>query len=520
MLSTTLGLVVTVIVIVVVLGWRFWKAKALYQPLEAVPSPPRHWLLGNIPQVSASIKKKQFFKLLFEWSQQYGSAYVVWAGQPILVLSQPTVVEETITHGMRDGSLVRSKRAQKAWNEIRGTILLGLSGAEWKWRRKAWNPEFSNSGLAPYATVVHTACSQIIEKLKQAKPSEPVQVDPLFVELTMRVIASLLLGIPVEDRADSSKADSPATDIPTAASLDIQKIYWAMSVIGYRFLRVATGEKIWKKYLPTQAARDYWKARRYLEDFLTPYVDAALQLRDNPPADASHSSAIYSSMLARIAAKEPRYTRETLISESIELLIAGTDTTAHTLSFTVSELASHPDVFNKARTLVDSVWEQYGEFSAEALAELTYIRAIVKETLRLYSIASGSTSLEATKQTTIQGITVPPGTKIFWSMLGAGRDPDVYIDPDQFRPERWLESDKESSSIPMIDFGSGYHRCLGEQLAMLEMTIMLAELIHTFDWETVNGPLSLENLQQNLLIYPADGMPVRVKRRSVAAVFS
>ncbi len=61
---------------------------------------------------------------------------------------------------------------------------------------------------------------------------------------------------------------------------------------------------------------------------------------------------------------------------------------------------------------------------------------------------------------------------------------------------------------------------MGEQLAMLEMTIMLAELIHTFDWETVNGPLSLENLQQNLLIYPADGMPVRVKRRSVAAVVS
>lgn len=493
-----------VMVVAIVVGWRFWKIKNLYRPLESVPSPPRHWLLGNLPQVSTSIKQKQFFKLLFDWSQQYGSAYVVWAGRPILVLSQPTVVEDTIVHGMREGSLVRSRRATKAWNEIRGPILLGLNGAEWKWRRKAWNPEFTSSGLSSHLPVVHTACLQVIEKLKKAG-SHPVQIDGLFVELTMRVIASLLLGIPVERQTDS--LNSPA--------LNIQKIYQAMSVIGYRFLRIATGEKLWKKYLPTKASRDYWAARRYLEEVLSPYVDSALQLRDDASVETNHSS-----MLVKIAVKEPRYTKETLISESIELLIAGTDTTAHSLSLAVGELASHPNVFNKARELVDRVWEQHGEFSIDSLKDLTYIRAVFKETLRLYSIASGSTSLEATRQTEIQGITVPPGTRIFWSMLGAGRDPDIYLDPNQFQPERWLKEEREDSSVPMIDFGSGYHRCLGEHLAMLEATIMLAELIRTFDWELVNGPVTLDNLEQNLLIYPADGMPIRVRQREAIALAS
>ncbi|MGB3294449.1 MAG: cytochrome P450 [Phormidesmis sp.] len=489
-------LAIIVIGIAATIGWT-WQKRIRYQPLKSVPSPPRHWLLGNIPQVSAAIKKKQFFKLLFDWSQQYGPVYVLWSAQPILVLSQPTVIEETIVNGMRDGSLARSKTASEAWNEISGPILLGTSGSEWKWRRKAWNPEFSASGLAPYISVVQPACSQVIEALKAAGPSEKVQIDALFVELTMRVIANLLLGIPVDSRAANS----------TGQPLDVPKFYQAMSVLGYRFLRVATGEKSWKKYLPLKSSREYWAARRYLEDFLTPYVDSALRFRsesiEGGPAP----------MLAKIAAKESRYTRETLIAESIELLIAGTDTTAHSLSFAVGELALHPEVLQKAQAVVDQVWQKYGAFSLDSLKDLSYIRAIFKETLRLYSVASGSTSLETTRQTTIQDITVPPDTKVFWSMLGAGRDPSTYSEPDKFRPERWLENGKELHSLPMIDFGSGSHRCLGEHLAMLEATIMLAQLLHSFTWKLVNGRASLENLQQNLLIYPADGMPVQMEAR-------
>lgn len=144
---------------------------------------------------------------------------------------------------------------------------------------------------------------------------------------------------------------------------------------------------------------------------------------------------------------------------------------------------------------------------------MTYIRAIIKETLRLYSVASGSTSLEAQRDTVIEGKVIPRGTKVFWSMLAAGRDPEVYSRPEEFLPERWLEKSTENSPLPMIDFGSGSHRCLGEHLSMLEATVMLALLLYYFDWELVNGRSSLEQLQQNLLIYPSDGMPVRFRLR-------
>jgi unspecific monooxygenase len=67
----------------------------------------------------------------------------------------------------------------------------------------------------------------------------------------------------------------------------------------------------------------------------------------------------------------------------------------------------------------------------------------------------------------------------------------------------------------MVDFGSGIHRCIGEHLAMLEATVMLAQLLRHYEWELANGPSSLENQRQDLLIYPVDGMPVRFRPRSL-----
>lgn len=495
-----LAIVLGVISIAVIQGLRWWKQKNAYKSLHSLPSPPRHWLLGNIPQVLAAVKQKKYFQLLFDWSQQLGPMYVYWTSYPVLVLSKPKVIEDTIVNGMRDGSLVRTQRANKAWNDISGPILLGQNGDQWQWRRKAWNPEFGSSSLSKYVETISQACEQVIERLKETTSPKEVQVDPLFVELTMRVISALVLGIPV-DKKSASHEGPP---------LEVLKVYEAMSIVTYRFLRVATGEKIWMKYLPTKNSRDYWTARRYLEELVTPRVDLALQMREQKTDLAQVSPLFQESMLVKIAAKEPKYNRETLVAETIELLFAGTDTTAHTLSFAVAELCLNQRVFQQAQAVVDSCWDQ-GGINTETLKKLDYIRAIVKETLRLYSVASGSTAMEAERDIVIDGKLIPRGTKVNWSMFAAGRDPEVYPHSEEFLPERWL--DKSTHPLLMIHFGSGSHRCLGEHLSMLEATVMLTLLLRYFSFELVNGRSSLQQLQQNLLIYPSDGMPMRFRLR-------
>ncbi|SRR5579883_534379 len=501
-----LAIFLSVTGIAATIGWRWWKQNNKYKSLQSLPCPPKYWLLGNIPQILAATKQKKIFQLLFDWSQQLGPMYVMWNGsRPVVVLSKPKVIEDTIVNGMRDGSLIRSERLCKAWNDISGPIMIGETGTEWQWRRKAWNSEFTSSSLSKYGEIINQACKQVIETLKETAPSKEVQADPLFVELTMRVISCLVLGIPVDRNSTSHEGPS----------LEVTKVYEAMSIVGYRFLRQAIGEKIWMKYLPTKNSLDYWKARRYLEKFLTPRVDLALRMREQDKTELPQVSPLFQeSMLVKIAAKEPKYNRKTLIAESVELLIAGTDTTAHTLSFTIGELSLNQRVFQQARNIVDQVWQNFGGINTQSLKDLAYIRAILKETLRLYSVASGSTSLQTQRDIVIEGKVIPRGTGVSWSMLAAGRDPEVYANPEEFLPERWLDKSKETSSLPMIDFGSGPHRCLGEHLSMLEATMMLALLLRYFDWELVNGRSSLKELQQNLLIYPLDKMPVRFQLRN------
>ncbi|HEY9801843.1 MAG TPA: cytochrome P450 [Leptolyngbyaceae cyanobacterium] len=487
------------------IAWRWWKQNK-YKSLQSLPSPPKHWLLGNTLQILVAVKQKKLFQQMFDWSKQLGSMYVMWNGSsPVVILSKPKVIEETIVNGMRDGSLIRSERLRKAWNDISGPILIGETGAEWQWRRKVWNPEFSSSSLSKYLPIINQACEQVIETLKETAPPKEIEVDPLFVELTMRVISCLVLGIPVDRNSVS----------PEGPPLEVAKVYEAMSIVGYRFLRQATGEKMWMKYLPTKNSQDYWAARKYLEAFLAPRVDLVLQMREQSQTDLPQVSPLFrESMLVKISAKEPKYNRETLIAECVEFLIAGTDTTAHTLSFAVGELSLNKRVFQQARDIVDQAWQKFGGINTESFKELVYLQGIVKETLRLYSVASGSTSLEAQRDTVIEGKLIPRGTRISWSMLAAGRDPEVYVNPEEFLPERWLDKSKDNSSLPMIDFGSGPHRCLGEHLSMLEATMMLALLLHYFDWELVKGRSSLEQLKQNLLIYPSDKMPVRFRLRN------
>ena len=494
-------------------GWLargVWRRRRRFALLRRLPSPPGVPLLGHLPSVLAAVRRHQFFQLLHDWSQACGPVYVYWVGKPVLVLSRPDLIETAIVQGMRSGCLIRSSAMRRAWNDIRGPILIGEEGAEWQWRRRAWNPGFTAASSAAHLPLLVQASSQVLERIARAPAGQAIALDPLFVEMAMRVIATLMLGIPPQAGAES----------PEGPPLDVARTYQAMGVLGRRFFRLATGESPWMKHLPIPSSRAYWAARRELEDLLAPRVALALRLRDGRASDGSAggeqglSLLFRQSLLVRIAAKEPRYDQDTLLGETIEFLIAGTDTTAHTLSFAAGSLVLHPDVLARVRQEVDQAWERHGGLTPACIAELALVRGVIRETLRLYSVASGSTALEVVKETHLEGVgRVPAGTTVTWSMQGAGRDSQAYPGPLEFLPERWLPGGQEGPAPPIIDFGSGPHRCIGEHLAMLEATVMLAQLLRHYTWELVNGPASLRNQRQNLLIYPADGMPVRVRRR-------
>ncbi|MBP0017709.1 MAG: cytochrome P450 [Cyanobacteria bacterium SBLK] len=486
-----------------ILVGKWWQQKRAYRLLATLPSPPKHWLFGNMLQLSAAVNKQQFSQFLFDWAQKLGPIYILWANIPLVIVSKSHVIETILTKEIKEGTVMRSRLMSLGMNDMTGPVIIGQTGTEWKWRRKGWNPQFNSSGITNYANIINQACQHTIKKIQE---TPEIQTDFVFVELTMRIISCLLFGIPINPNEDSLEGPN----------LNIEELYKAQSVLSYRVLRIVSGEPVWMKYLPIlRTSREYWAARKTIEDFLYPRVDLALKMRDEKRTDLEGASPLFQkSMLVKIAANTPEYTRATLMSEAFLFLLGGTDSTAHSLAFTIGELTLHPEIFQKAREEVDRVWQSQQGITTESLGKLTYLRAIFKETLRLYTIGSGSGYVEVQREFTIDKQTFPPGVQIFWSILSAGRDPDIYPHPDRFLPERWLdENGKEKVSVPTLVFGSGLHRCLGEHLALLEATIMLALLLRYFDWELINGRASLEQWQQTMFIFPADRMPIRFKAR-------
>ncbi len=126
-------------------------------------------------------------------------------------------------------------------------------------------------------------------------------------------------------------------------------------------------------------------------------------------------------------------------------------------------------------------------------------------------------SLIARNDTCIDGNFIPAKTPIRLNLMIAGLSSDFYTEPELFKPERWLDSQENGAKTPILfGFSLGAHYCLGAPLAILEATIILSLLIYHFDWDLVNGRSSLEELGQNITVFPIDGMPIRFKAREFA----
>jgi cytochrome P450 len=185
-------------------------------------------------------------------------------------------------------------------------------------------------------------------------------------------------------------------------------------------------------------------------------------------------------LLARDEQGEPMSDAE-LRDELVTLLVAGHETTATALAWAVERLCRHPPVL---RRLSDEV----------AAGEEAYLEAVITETLRLRPVIS-IVARVLTAPVQLGGYELPAGVTVTPSIYLVHRRPDVYPEPERFRPERFLEA--SPGTYTWIPFGGGTRRCLGAAFAMFEMRVVLREIV------------------RRLWIAPARPDPERVFRRAI-----
>ncbi|KAK1292699.1 Cytochrome P450 93A3 [Acorus calamus] len=186
---------------------------------------------------------------------------------------------------------------------------------------------------------------------------------------------------------------------------------------------------------------------------------------------------------------EFKLTRENIKGFVLDIFTAGSDTTAAVLEWALSELINNPTIQHKAQQELDSVVGKHRLVEESDIPNLPYLQSIVKETLRLHPPAPISHRI-ATRDAKILDYDVPADTIVFVNMWSLHRDPDNWVDPLEFRPERFEDravEEKQKNLLHYAPFGGGRRGCPGALLGLDVLHMTLASLVQCFEWKVVGG---------------------------------
>ncbi|KAJ0804434.1 putative cytochrome P450 [Helianthus annuus] len=181
--------------------------------------------------------------------------------------------------------------------------------------------------------------------------------------------------------------------------------------------------------------------------------------------------------------------RDTIKAIILDIFAAGTDTTFTSLEWAISELVRHPRVMKKLQQEVTEIAEGKPVIHEKDLEKMHYLKATIKETLRLHTPIPLLIPRESTQDVKLMGYNIPSRTQVIINASAIARDPTLWEEPDEFRPERFLNSsiDFKGFHFELLPFGAGRRGCPGIQFAMVVNELALANVVHKFNLALPNG---------------------------------
>lgn len=170
-------------------------------------------------------------------------------------------------------------------------------------------------------------------------------------------------------------------------------------------------------------------------------------------------------------------------------MAAGTDTSYTVLEWAMAELLRNPGAMERVQREVREITGGKPMATEDDVAQMSYLRAVIKEVLRLHPPAPLLLPRESMEDTQLQGYDVPRKTRVLVNVWAILRDPASWESPEEFRPGRFLEcqTDFRGHDFQYIPFGAGRRVCPGINFAMSGIELALANLLCRFDWALPGG---------------------------------
>ncbi|KAL6645984.1 hypothetical protein ACP70R_017592 [Stipagrostis hirtigluma subsp. patula] len=279
---------------------------------------------------------------------------------------------------------------------------------------------------------------------------------------------------------------------------------------------------------PFLRSLDLQGRRRWMAGHLGKIFQVLDDVIDRRLAEASSSKEKHSDFLEVLVElmSTGKIARDNLTTILFDVFTAGSDTVSVTVEWAMAELLRNPSIMAKVRAEISGALGGKEAIEEADVASLPYLQAVIKEAMRLHPVAPVMLPHQAVEDgVEIGGYAVPKGCTVIFNTWAVMRDPAAWERPDEFVPERFLDREAEvdfkGKEFEFIPFGSGRRLCPGIPMAERVVPLILASLLHAFEWRLPDGVTAGQvNVTEkfttaNVLAVPLRAVPIVVQSMSV-----
>ncbi|XP_058106305.1 cytochrome P450 76C3-like [Magnolia sinica] len=457
--------------------WLIKKPTKGMAPLP--PGPPALPFIGNILSLRPDLHRH-----FAELASTYGPIMKLQLGSKLcIVVSSASVAKEV----MRDHDPVFANRYETVAGKLffyKGMeISLNSYGPEWRLLRKVFVRELlSPTVFESYYNLRRREVRQTVSDVYK-KIGSPIGIRDQTFMTVVNTVLGMLWGGALEGEERSRTAaqfqhimegsvellgETNVSDLfPGIAWLDLQGVKRKMKRLVSSLDKILESE-IDQRLKMNRGDGEVNGKKKESKDFL----ESVLQLMEGGDPNTRLTTTQVKGLL-------------------LDALVASTHTESLAVEWTMAEMMQHPEVMRKVQVELEQVVGTNNTVEESHLPKLFYLEAVLKEVLRVHPVAPFLLSRRPSQSCTISGFTVPKGTQVIINAWAIHMDPETWVDPLEFQPERFLDPtrkwDYSGNDFCYIPFGSGRRICVGISLAEKTMMHVLASLLHSFEWRLPEG---------------------------------
>ncbi|KAK9668268.1 hypothetical protein RND81_13G046300 [Saponaria officinalis] len=449
----------------------------------SLPGPSGLPVVGYLPFLGSDLRFT--FKDL---ADIYGPIFKVRLGyKEAVVITSPSLAKEVL----RDKDVVFSNRDPTVAAKIAvggSDIAFSDNGPEWRKMKKIFVSEMlSNANLD--ATSHHRKHNvKIMINKTYKKAGELVDIGELVFITIIGSVMSMVWGNSMKGLGGN------------AIDAEFRSV-----VADFMFL---LGEPNISDFLPCFARFDLQGVRRRMTlaaERIEKLFDLAIQ--HHSAADTNNQKDFLGCLLQHTKLEDPATSLTLPQVKGIltDAIIGGMDTTSSTVELAMAQILKHPEIMRKIQEELTEIVGLNNTIDESHLSKLKYLNAVLKETLRLHPAVPLFVPHRPKTSTTVGGYTVPKDSQIFINVWAIHRDPQLWENPTEFRPKRFLNGSEKSDfmgkQFEYLPFGSGRRMCPGKQFEylpfgsgrrMVPRMLVLGSLLHCFEWKLPNDTVDVD----------------------------